>query len=71
MKTGLNMIATFLRYSRTVSLAAAVLAVSGFGSAAMAQSVAAMVNGEAITNFDIEQRIKLTKLTSQKAVSRQ
>lgn len=70
--TGLNMIAAFvLRYARTVSLAAAILAASGFGSTVMAQSVAAMVNGEAITNFDIEQRVKLTKLTTQKTVSRQ
>jgi len=70
--TGLNMIAAFvLRYARAVSLAAALLAVSGFGSTVMAQSVAAMVNGEAITNFDIEQRVKLTKLTTQKTISRQ
>ncbi len=66
------MIATFLlRHARTVLLAAALLAISGVGSAVMAQSVAAMVNGEAITNFDIDQRIKLTRLTTQKAVSRQ
>lgn len=71
LKTGLDMIATFLRYARTVSLAAAVLAVLGFGSAVMAQSVAAMVNGEPITNFDIDQRIKLTMLTTKKAISRQ
>ncbi len=70
--TGLNMIAAFvLRYARTVLLAAAVLAAPGFGSTVMAQSVAAMVNGEAITNFDIEQRVKLTKLTTQKVVSRE
>ena len=72
MKTGLNMIATFfLRFARTVSLATAVLVTSGFGSGVMAQSVAAMVNGEAITNFDIDQRIKLTQLTTRKAISRQ
>ncbi|MES2599261.1 MAG: SurA N-terminal domain-containing protein [Pseudomonadota bacterium] len=66
------MIAAFvLRYARTVLLAAAVLAAPGFGSTVMAQSVAAMVNGEAITNFDIEQRVKLTKLTTQKVVSRE
>jgi peptidyl-prolyl cis-trans isomerase SurA len=66
------MIATFLlRYARTVSLAAALLAVPGFGSTVMAQSVAAMVNGEAITNFDVDQRIKLTQLTTRKAISRQ
>jgi peptidyl-prolyl cis-trans isomerase SurA len=38
---------------------------------ACAQSVAVMVNGEPITNYDIEQRIKLTQLSSQKAPSRQ
>lgn len=66
------MIATFfLRFARTVSLATAVLVTSGFGSGVMAQSVAAMVNGEAITNFDIDQRIKLTQLTTRKAISRQ
>jgi peptidyl-prolyl cis-trans isomerase SurA len=70
--TGLTMIATFfLRYARTASLAAAVLIVSAYGSGVMAQSVAAMVNGEAITNFDIDQRIKLTTLTTRKTPSRQ
>lgn len=44
---------------------------SGLGSGVMAQSVAAMVNGEPITNFDIDQRIKLTQLTTRKAISRQ
>ncbi len=69
---GLIMIATsLLRYARTASLAAAVLMISGFGSSLMAQSVAAIVNGEAITQFDIDQRIKLTTLTTQKTPSRQ
>ncbi|MES2751748.1 MAG: SurA N-terminal domain-containing protein [Pseudomonadota bacterium] len=64
------MIATLLpRFARTVILAAAVLVASIHTSSA--QSVAAMVNGEAITNFDIDQRIKLTMLTTRKAVSRQ
>jgi peptidyl-prolyl cis-trans isomerase SurA len=70
--TGLTMISTsFLRSARTASLAAAILIVSGFGSSLMAQSVAAMVNGEAITNSDIDQRIKLTTLTTRKTPSRQ
>lgn len=51
-------------------LAAAVLAVSGSGSSLIAQSVAAMVNGEAVTNFDIEQRMKLVQLTTQKSITR-
>lgn len=41
------------------------------GSQSRAQSVAVMVNGEAITNFDIEQRTKLTVLSTQKSPSRQ
>ena len=36
-----------------------------------AQTVAVMVNGEPITNYDIEQRSKLTQLTTQKTPSRQ
>ena len=63
--------AFFLRYARTASLAAALLAVPGVSSTVMAQSVAAMVNGEPITNFDIDQRIKLTALTTHKTPSRQ
>lgn len=55
---------------RAVLIAAAVLAVPGFGSEAAAQSIAAMVNGEAITNADIEQRIKLVQLTMQKSLTR-
>jgi peptidyl-prolyl cis-trans isomerase SurA len=42
-----------------------------WGTQAQAQSVAVMVNGEAITNFDIEQRTKLTMLSTQKSPSRQ
>ncbi|MET0221055.1 MAG: SurA N-terminal domain-containing protein [Tardiphaga sp.] len=38
---------------------------------ASAQSVAVMVNGEPITNYDIDQRIKLTQLSSPKVPSRQ
>jgi peptidyl-prolyl cis-trans isomerase SurA len=37
---------------------------------AQAQSVAAMVNGEPITNFDIDQRTKLTVLSTRKTPSR-
>lgn len=36
-----------------------------------AQSVAVMVNGEPITNYDIEQRTKLTQLSSPKVPTRQ
>lgn len=36
-----------------------------------AQAVVAIVNGEAITNTDVEQRIKLTLLTTKKSISRE
>jgi peptidyl-prolyl cis-trans isomerase SurA len=51
------------------AIAFAVLA--GGGSPLHAQSVAVLVNGEPITNYDIEQRTKLIALTSQKQASRQ
>ncbi|CAN5285817.1 SurA N-terminal domain-containing protein [soil metagenome] len=57
------------RISRVV--AALAVACLCWGTQAQAQSVAVMVNGEAITNFDIEQRTKLTVLSTQKSPSRQ
>jgi peptidyl-prolyl cis-trans isomerase SurA len=51
------------------AVAFAVLA--GGGSPLHAQSVALLVNGEPITNFDIEQRTKLNTLTTQKQMPRQ
>jgi peptidyl-prolyl cis-trans isomerase SurA len=51
------------------AVAFAVLA--GSGSPLHAQSVAVLVNGEPITNYDIEQRTKLIALTSQKQSPRQ
>jgi peptidyl-prolyl cis-trans isomerase SurA len=57
------------RISRVI--AASAVACLCWGAQAQAQSVAVMVNGEAITNFDIEQRTKLNVLSSQKAPSRQ
>lgn len=51
------------------AVALAVLAAGG--SSVQAQSVAVLVNGEPITNFDIEQRTKLIFLTSHKQASRQ
>jgi peptidyl-prolyl cis-trans isomerase SurA len=54
-----------------VAMAATVTVLVCAGSPALAQSVAVMVNGEPITNYDIEQRIKLTQLSSQKVPSRQ
>jgi peptidyl-prolyl cis-trans isomerase SurA len=50
---------------------AAGLALIGCASPAYAQSVAVMVNGEPITNYDIEQRSKLNFLTTHKPADRQ
>jgi len=66
------MIATsLLRFARAAVLAAAALVLAGQGSEVRAQAIVAIVNGEAITNSDIEQRIKLTTLTTRKTPSRQ
>jgi peptidyl-prolyl cis-trans isomerase SurA len=59
----------FWRLSRLTASAALILLCCG--SQLRAQSVAVMVNGEPITNFDIEQRAKLTELSTHKAPSRQ
>ncbi|MBI3700710.1 MAG: SurA N-terminal domain-containing protein [Afipia sp.] len=56
---------------RTLSVAAFVLVGFGLRAPLYAQSIAAMVNGEAITNSDIDQRIKLTQLTTKKTLTRQ
>src|SRR3979409_416385 len=50
---------------------AAVLLLIGWGSPLQAQTVAVMVNGEPITNYDIDQRSKLTTLTTHKPPPRQ
>ncbi|ABD07182.1 conserved hypothetical protein [Rhodopseudomonas palustris HaA2] len=52
------------------ALCCAVASWSGIGLA-RAQSVAVMVNGEPITNFDIEQRSKLDKLSNQSRTRQQ
>ncbi len=57
--------------SRLIMSAAAILLLVGGGSPLHAQSVAVMVNGEPITNYDIEQRSKLTHLTTHKVPTRQ
>jgi len=59
------------RFPRLIMSGAAALMLLGGGSQSYAQSVAVMVNGEPITNYDIEQRSKLTQLTTHKAPSRQ
>src|SRR3954454_12900264 len=58
------------RLSRLIVSAAVVLVLMG-GSQLHAQTVAVMVNGEPITNYDIEQRSKLTTLSTHKTPSRQ
>lgn len=57
------------RVSRLV--AAVALTLICCGSQLRAQSVVVMVNGEPITSFDIEQRVKLTELSVHKTPSRQ
>jgi peptidyl-prolyl cis-trans isomerase SurA len=52
-------------------VAAAALTLLCCGSPLHAQSVVVMVNGEPITNFDIEQRTKLTELSIHKVPTRQ
>jgi peptidyl-prolyl cis-trans isomerase SurA len=62
---------SFERLSSLVLGCIAVLVLLGCGSPLHAQSVAVMVNGEPITNYDIEQRSKLDFLSTHKAVTRQ
>jgi peptidyl-prolyl cis-trans isomerase SurA len=49
----------------------AVLVLMGCASPSHAQAVAVMVNGEPVTNYDIEQRSKLNFLTTHKPADRQ
>jgi peptidyl-prolyl cis-trans isomerase SurA len=56
--------------SLLLSCAVALILLGG-GSPSQAQTVAVMVNGEPITNYDIEQRSKLTFLTTRKPPVRQ
>jgi peptidyl-prolyl cis-trans isomerase SurA len=59
------------RSSLLLSSLLAVVLILGGGAPLHAQSIAVMVNGEPITNFDIEQRAKLGALTGGKAPDRQ
>src|SRR4030081_58778 len=59
------------RLSSRVLRCAAALFLMPCASPLRAQSVAVMVNGEPITNYDIEQRSKLNFLTTHKAADRQ
>jgi peptidyl-prolyl cis-trans isomerase SurA len=71
----MTMTTTKLPYHRLWSLivgcAVALAVLTGGVSPLHAQSVAVMVNGEPITNYDIEQRSKLNFLTTHKQMSRQ
>jgi peptidyl-prolyl cis-trans isomerase SurA len=61
----------FFRVRVSHLLVAAAL-ITGCGAAPLrAQTVAVMVNGEPITNYDIDQRTKLTTLSTHKAPTRQ
>jgi peptidyl-prolyl cis-trans isomerase SurA len=51
--------------------AIALAVMAGSGSPLHAQSVAVLVNGEPITNYDVEQRTKLNFLTTHKQMPRQ
>jgi peptidyl-prolyl cis-trans isomerase SurA len=57
--------------SSVLLVCAAALILLGCGSPSQAQTVAVMVNGEPITNYDIDQRMKLTFLTTHKPAVRQ
>jgi peptidyl-prolyl cis-trans isomerase SurA len=57
--------------SSLLLVCAAALILLGCGSPSQAQTVAVMVNGEPITNYDIEQRMKLNTLTTHKPSVRQ
>jgi peptidyl-prolyl cis-trans isomerase SurA len=63
------MIASISKYLRPAALAAALLLVCAGG--AQAQQVLVMVNGDPITNYDVEQRMKLVQVSGQKAPDRQ
>jgi len=71
----MTMTTTKLHYHRLWSLiagcAVALVALTGGVAPLRAQSVAVMVNGEPITNYDIEQRSKLDFLSTHKQPSRQ
>ena len=60
MKT--NLARSLARYAMT-----AAVGLLCFGAVAQAQSVAVIVNGEVITNFDIDQRAKLNAISGQKS----
>ena len=67
----MTMTTMFSHRLTSLILGCAVLASMLCASPSHAQSVAVMVNGDPITNYDIEQRSKLNVLTTHKPVDRQ
>jgi len=65
------MTTTVPSYRLSALLIATLLALIGSGTVALAQTVVVMVNGEPITNYDIEQRTKLNFLSTHKQAARQ
>ena len=57
--------------SLLAGFAVALAVLTGSGSPLHAQTVAVLVNGEPITNYDIEQRSKLDFLTTRQHLPRQ
>lgn len=66
----MTMTTPFHRLSTLILGCAAALVLMGSGSPLHAQTVAVLVNGEPITNYDIEQRSKLHFLTTRKPAVR-
>lgn len=62
---------SFQRHRRLTAAVLTVMAALAIAQPAAAQAVAAVVNGDPITNFDIEQRAKLTELATHKTPARQ
>src|SRR4051794_13129923 len=62
---------TSLPVFRLLLAISAGLILTGLPSPSRAQNIVVMVNGDPITDFDIEQRSKLDLLTTQKAPARQ
>ena len=58
------------RMNAYASLALAAAALLGCFGAAAAQGVVAQVNGASITNFDVQQRIRIEQVTERKAIDR-
>jgi peptidyl-prolyl cis-trans isomerase SurA len=67
----MTMTTTSHRLSSLILGCAGALLLMSCGSPLRAQTVAVMVNGEPITNYDIEQRSKLNTLSTHKPAVRQ